>query len=227
MTKIVVSSGDDIGREIVAEAVKALKMLDEPSEVEFTPVGSMGYEVRDHPPPEDTLKFTKETDAILSGTVSDWKYDTPMRELRPERVILSLCKYLQLFTGFRLAVCHPELTDTSSPKLEIVADLDILIVRELNSDIYFDQPHGACVAPGGLFTGVREGSDTTRYAEPGIRRIVYVAFQTAAKRDKKLCSVSKASVFKTFQFWRDIVTDIHKEYPKVELSHMYMDNTAT
>jgi 3-isopropylmalate dehydrogenase len=226
MTKIAVLPGDGIGKEIVAEAVKVLKALGESFEMETAPVGGAGYEAKGHPLPEDTLKLAKEADAILFGAVGDWKYDTLPRELRPEQAILGLRKHLQLFANFRPAICYPELTGASSLKPEIVAGLDILIVRELNGDIYFGQPRGVRAAPDGLFAGAREGFDTMRYSEPEIRRIAHVAFQAAAKRGKKLCSVDKANVLETFQFWKDIVTDVHKEYPEVELSHMYVDNAA-
>lgn len=226
MTKIAVLPGDGIGKEIVAEAVKVLKVLGEPFEMETAPVGGAGYEAKGHPLPEDTLKLAKEADAILFGAVGDWKYDTLPRELRPEQAILGLRKHLQLFANFRPAICYPELTGASSLKPEIVAGLDILIVRELNGDIYFGQPRGVRAAPDGLFAGAREGFDTMRYSEPEIRRIAHVAFQAAAKRGKKLCSVDKANVLETFQFWKDIVTDVHKEYTEVELSHMYVDNAA-
>jgi 3-isopropylmalate dehydrogenase len=226
MTKIAVLPGDGIGKEIVAEAVKVLKALGESFEMETAPVGGAGYEAKGHPLPEDALKLAKEADAILFGAVGDWKYDTLPRELRPEQAILGLRKHLQLFANFRPAICYPELTGASSLKPEIVAGLDILIVRELNGDIYFGQPRGVRAAPDGLFAGAREGFDTMRYSEPEIRRIAHVAFQAAAKRGKKLCSVDKANVLETFQFWKDIVTDVHKEYPEVELSHMYVDNAA-
>jgi len=226
MTKIAVLPGDGIGKEIVAEAVKVLKVLGEPFEMEFAPVGGAGYEAKGHPLPEDTLKLAKEADAILFGAVGDWKYDTLARELRPEQAILGLRKHLQLFANFRPAICYPELAGASSLKPEIVSGLDILIVRELTGDIYFGQPRGVRSAPDGAFAGAREGFDTMRYAEPEIRRIAHVAFQAAAKRGKKLCSVDKANVLETFQFWKDIVTDVHKEYPEVELSHMYVDNAA-
>ncbi|KJK02508.1 3-isopropylmalate dehydrogenase [Burkholderiaceae bacterium 26] len=226
MTKIAVLPGDGIGKEIVAEAVKVLKVLGEPFEMEFAPVGGAGYEAKGHPLPEDTLKLAKEADAILFGAVGDWKYDTLARELRPEQAILGLRKHLQLFANFRPAICYPELAGASSLKPEIVSGLDILIVRELTGDIYFGQPRGVRSAPDGAFAGAREGFDTMRYSEPEIRRIAHVAFQAAAKRGKKLCSVDKANVLETFQFWKDIVTDVHKEYPEVELSHMYVDNAA-
>ncbi|WP_343586771.1 3-isopropylmalate dehydrogenase, partial [Herbaspirillum sp.] len=218
--------GDGIGPEIVDEAVRVLNALDEKFEMETAPVGGAGYEAHGHPLPDGTLKLAKEADAILFGAVGDWKYDKLERALRPEQAILGLRKHLQLFANFRPAICYPELTGASSLKPELVANLDILIVRELNGDIYFGQPRGMREAPDGPFKGAREGFDTMRYSEPEIRRIAHVAFQAAAKRGKRLCSVDKANVLETFQFWKDIVTEVGKEYPEVELSHMYVDNAA-
>lgn len=224
--KIAVLPGDGIGPEIVAEAVKVLNALGESFEMETAPVGGAGYEAKGHPLPDETLKLAQQADAVLFGAVGDWKYDSLERALRPEQAILGLRKHLQLFANFRPAICYPELTGASSLKPELVAGLDILIVRELNGDIYFGQPRGIRTAPDGLFAGAREGFDTMRYSEPEIRRIAHVAFQAAAKRGKKLCSVDKANVLETFQFWKDIVIEVSKEYPDVELSHMYVDNAA-
>ncbi|ESJ25418.1 3-isopropylmalate dehydrogenase [Cupriavidus sp. HPC(L)] len=224
--KIAVLPGDGIGPEIVEQAVKVLNALDEKFEMETAPVGGAGYEAKGHPLPEETLKLAQQADAILFGAVGDWKYDSLERALRPEQAILGLRKHLQLFANFRPAICYPELTGASSLKAELVAGLDILIVRELNGDIYFGQPRGVRTATDGLFPGAREGFDTMRYSEPEIRRIAHVAFQAAAKRGKKLCSVDKANVLETFQFWKDIVIEVSKEYPDVELSHMYVDNAA-
>jgi len=224
--KIAILPGDGIGPEIIEQAVRVLDTLGEKFEMETAPVGGAGYEAHGHPLPDDTLKLAKEADAILFGAVGDWKYDTLDRPLRPEQAILGLRKHLQLFANFRPAICYPELTGASSLKPELVAGLDILIVRELNGDIYFGQPRGMREAPDGPFKGAREGFDTMRYSEPEIRRIAHVAFQAAAKRGKRLCSVDKANVLETFQFWKDIVTDVHKEYPQVELTHMYVDNAA-
>ncbi|MCT9114811.1 3-isopropylmalate dehydrogenase [Cupriavidus gilardii] len=224
--KIAVLPGDGIGPEIVEQAVKVLNALDEKFEMETAPVGGAGYEAKGHPLPEETLKLAQEADAILFGAVGDWKYDSLERALRPEQAILGLRKHLQLFANFRPAICYPELTGASSLKPELVAGLDILIVRELNGDIYFGQPRGVRTATDGLFPGAREGFDTMRYSEPEIRRIAHVAFQAAAKRGKKLCSVDKANVLETFQFWKDIMIEVSKEYPDVELSHMYVDNAA-
>ncbi|AKZ62734.1 3-isopropylmalate dehydrogenase [Herbaspirillum hiltneri N3] len=224
--KIAILPGDGIGPEIIEQAVRVLDTLGEKFEMETAPVGGAGYEAHGHPLPDGTLKLAKEADAILFGAVGDWKYDTLDRPLRPEQAILGLRKHLQLFANFRPAICYPELTGASSLKPELVAGLDILIVRELNGDIYFGQPRGMREAPDGPFKGAREGFDTMRYSEPEIRRIAHVAFQAAAKRGNRLCSVDKANVLETFQFWKDIVTDVHKEYPQVELTHMYVDNAA-
>jgi len=224
--KIAVLPGDGIGKEIVKEAVKVLNVLGEKFELEEAPVGGAGYEAAGHPLPEATLKLAKEADAILFGAVGDWKYDSLERALRPEQAILGLRKHLQLFANFRPAICYPQLTGASSLKEEIVSGLDILIVRELNGDIYFGQPRGVRQAPDGLFEGAKEGFDTMRYAEPEVRRIAHVAFQAAQKRGRKLTSVDKANVLETSQFWKDIMIDVSKEYADVELSHMYVDNAA-
>jgi 3-isopropylmalate dehydrogenase len=172
------------------------------------------------------LKLAKEADAILFGAVGDWKYDTLARELRPEQAILGLRKHLSLFANLRPAICYPELTEASSLKPEIIAGLNILIVRELNGDIYFGAPKGIRTATDGLFPGTREGFDTMRYSEPEVERIAHVAFQAAQKRHKRLCSVDKSNVLETSQLWREVMTRIAKEYPDVELSHMYVDNAA-
>jgi len=224
--KIAILPGDGIGPEIIEQAVRVLNALDEKFELESAPVGGAGYEAHGHPLPDGTLKLAKEADAILFGAVGDWKYDKLERALRPEQAILGLRKHLQLFANFRPAICYPELTGASSLKPELVANLDILIVRELNGDIYFGQPRGMREAPDGPFKGAREGFDTMRYSEPEIRRIAHVAFQAAAKRGGRLCSVDKANVLETFQFWKDVVTEVGKQYPNVELSHMYVDNAA-
>ncbi len=224
--KIAILPGDGIGTEIVAEAVKILKALDLPLEMETAPVGGAGYAAHGHPLPDATLKLAKEADAILFGAVGDWKYDTLERSLRPEQAILGLRKNLKLFANLRPAVLYPELAGASTLKPEIVSGLDILIIRELTGDIYFGKPRGVRIATDGDFIGEREGFDTMRYAETEIRRIAHVAFQSAQKRDKRLTSVDKANVLETFQFWKDIVTDVHKEYPDVALDHMYVDNAA-
>jgi 3-isopropylmalate dehydrogenase len=224
--KIAVLPGDGIGPEIIEQAVKVLNALGEPFELEYAPVGGAGYEASGHPLPETTLKLALDADAVLFGAVGDWKYDTLERALRPEQAILGLRKNLNLFANLRPAILYPELAGASTLKPEVVSGLDILIIRELTGDIYFGKPRGVRVCPDGPFAGQQEGFDTMRYAEGEIRRIAHVAFQAAQKRTKRLTSVDKANVLETFQFWRDIVTDVHKEYPDVALDHMYVDNAA-
>ena len=224
--KIAVLPGDGIGSEIVAEAVKVLNALGERFEMEHAPVGGAGYEAAGHPLPDATLKLAKEADAVLFGAVGDWKYDTLDRPLRPEQAILGLRKNLGLFANLRPAILYPELAGASTLKPEVVSGLDILIIRELTGDIYFGQPRGVRECPDGPFKGEREGFDTMRYAESEVRRIAHVAFQAARKRNKKVCSVDKANVLETFQFWKEIVTEVGKEYSDVALTHMYVDNAA-
>jgi len=223
---IAVLPGDGIGPEIVAEAVKVLKALGPSFNLEEAPVGGAAYDVSGHPLPPATLELAKKADAILFGAVGDWKYDTLARELRPEQAILGLRKHLALFANFRPAICYPELTAASSLKPEIVGGLDILIVRELNGDIYFGQPRGIRTSEHALFKGAREGFDTMHYSEPEVIRIGKVAFEAARKRSKKVCSVDKANVLETSQLWRDVMTTLAADYPDVELSHMYVDNAA-
>jgi 3-isopropylmalate dehydrogenase len=224
--KIAILPGDGIGPEIVDQAVLVLNALGEKFEMESAPVGGAGYAASGHPLPEATLKLAKEADAILFGAVGDWKYDTLERSLRPEQAILGLRKHLQLFANFRPAILYPELAGASTLKPEVVSGLDILIVRELTGDIYFGQPRGVRTAVDGAFVGEKEGFDTMRYADTEVRRIAHVAFQAAQKRGKRLTSVDKANVLETSQFWRGIVTEVHKDYPDVALDHMYVDNAA-
>ena len=224
--KIAVLPGDGIGPEIVAEAVKVLNALDLNLEMETAPVGGAAYEAAGHPLPESTLKLAMESDAVLFGAVGDWKYDTLDRPLRPEQAILGLRKHMGLFANFRPAICYKELTHASSLKPELVAGLDILIIRELTGDIYFGQPRGRRTAEDGHFPGSEEAFDTMRYSRPEIERIAHVAFQAAQKRSKRVTSVDKANVLETFQFWKDIVTEVGKQYPDVALDHMYVDNAA-
>jgi 3-isopropylmalate dehydrogenase len=146
--------------------------------------------------------------------------------LRPEQAILGLRKNLGLFANFRPAICYPELVGASSLKPELIAGLDILIIRELTGDIYFGQPRGRRVSPDGAFAGAEEAFDTMRYTRPEVERIARVAFEAARKRSKRVTSVDKANVLETFQFWKDIVTEVHKDYPDVALDHMYVDNAA-
>ena len=224
--KIAVLAGDGIGTEIVAQAERVMAALDLPFETERALVGGAAYEAHGHPLPESTLSLAKAADAILFGAVGDWKYDSLERALRPEQAILGLRKALGLFANFRPAVCYPELVSASSLKPELVGGLDILIIRELTGDIYFGQPRGRRPSPDGAFAGAEEAFDTMRYTRPEIERIAHVAFQAARKRSKRLTSVDKANVLETFQFWKDVVTEVHAQYPDVALDHMYVDNAA-
>ena len=222
--KIAILPGDGIGTEIMAEAVKVLNALDLRFEMESALVGGAAYEAHGHPLPESTLNLAKAADAILFGAVGDWKYDKLERQFRPEQAILGLRKHLGLFANFRPALCYEQLTHASSLKPELVAGLDILIIRELTGDIYFGQPRGRRTAVDGHFPGAEEAFDTMRYSRPEIERIAHVAFQAARQRSKKVTSVDKANVLETFQFWKDVVTEVHAQYPDVELQHMVIDN---
>jgi 3-isopropylmalate dehydrogenase len=224
--KIAVLPGDGIGPEIVTEAIKVLHALDLKFELETANVGGAAFEAHGHPLPDATLNLAKSADAVLFGSVGDWKYDKLERHLRPEQAILGLRKNLGLFANFRPAICYEQLTHASSLKPELVAGLDILIIRELTGDIYFGQPRGRRESPDGAFKGAPEAFDTMRYSRPEIERIAHVAFQAARKRSKKVTSVDKANVLETFQFWKDVVTEVHAQYPDVELEHMYVDNAA-
>ena len=229
--KIAVLPGDGIGTEIVAEAVKVLNVLGLDLEMETALVGGAAYEAFGHPLPEATLKLAKEADAILFGAVGDWKYDKLDRPLRPEQAILGLRKSLGLFANFRPAICYEQLVDASSLKPELIAGLDILIIRELTGDIYFGQPRGRRIATDGHFPGAEEAFDTMRYSRPEIERIAHVAFQAARKRkaagsEGRVTSVDKANVLETFQFWKDVVTEVGLQYPDIQLDHMYVDNAA-
>jgi len=223
--KIAVLAGDGIGPEITAQALRVLQALGSDGlriETEAAPVGGAGFDASGDPLPEATLKLCEQSDAILFGAVGGPRYDTLPRPQRPEQGLLRLRKHFDLFANLRPAIVYPELAHASSLKNEVVAGLDLLILRELTSDIYFGQPRGVRVNE----QGEREGFDTMRYTEGEIRRIAHSAFQAARKRSRKVCSVDKANVLETTQFWRDVVTEVHKEYADVELTHMYVDNAA-
>jgi len=224
--KIAVLPGDGIGKEIVAEAVKVLRALGEPFEFEFAEVGGAAVDAHGEPLPPATLALAQAADAVLFGAVGDWKYDALPRALRPEQAILGLRRQLGLFANLRPAICYAELTAASSLKPELIAGLDILIVRELTGDIYFGQPRGRRTAPDGPFAGADEAFDTMRYSRPEIERIAHVAFAAARRRRGKVTSVDKANVLETFQFWKEVVGKVHADYPDVELEHMYVDNAA-
>ncbi|MEW9898580.1 3-isopropylmalate dehydrogenase [Chitinivorax sp. PXF-14] len=223
--KIAVLPGDGIGPEIVAQAVRVLERLKADGldiEMEQAPIGGAGYDAYGDPLPDSTLKLAREADAVLLGAVGGPKYDTLDRPLRPERGLLRIRKELNLFGNLRPAILYPELAGASTLKPEVVSGLDIMIVRELTGDIYFGQPRGIRTND----KGEREGFNTMLYSESEIRRIGHVAFRIAQKRNKKLCSVDKANVLECTEFWKEVMTDIAKEYPDVELSHMYVDNAA-
>jgi 3-isopropylmalate dehydrogenase len=223
--KIAVLPGDGIGVEIVAEAVRVLRVLEGDGlelEIEHAPVGGAACDVAGDPLPETTLKLAREADAILFGAVGGPRYDQLPRAKRPEQAILRLRKELNLFANLRPATVFAELAGASSLRPEVVADLDILILRELTGDIYFGEPRGIRQLQG----GGREGFDTMRYTDSEVRRIAHAGFRAALKRDRKLCSVDKANVLDTSQLWREIVTEVGEEYPAVELTHMYVDNAA-
>ena len=229
--KIAILPGDGIGTEIVAEAVKVLHALDLKFESETALVGGAAYDAHGHPLPESALKLAMASDAVLFGAVGDWKYDTLDRPLRPEQAILGLRKNMGLFANFRPAICYEQLVDASSLKPALISGLDILIIRELTGDIYFGQPRGRRVATDGHFPGAEEAFDTMRYSKPEIERIAHVAFQAARKRkasgtEGRVTSVDKSNVLETFQFWKDVVSEVGKQYPDIALDHMYVDNAA-
>jgi 3-isopropylmalate dehydrogenase len=219
--KVAVLPGDGIGPEIVAQATEVLRKLVPALEMKAAPVGGAGYEAAGDPLPAATLALAKEADAVLFGAVGDSRYDRLERAKRPEQAILGLRKALGLFANLRPAQVHAELAAASALKPEVVAGLDLLIVRELTGDIYFGQPRGIREV-----AGTREGFDTMRYSEPEIRRIARVGFEAARKRSRRLCSVDKANVLETSQLWREVVTQESKGFPDVELTHMYVDNCA-
>ena len=219
---IAVLPGDGIGPEITKQAIKVLDGLGLSSVVEYAPIGGAAYDEFNDPLPKITLDLANKADAILLGAVGDWKYDNLPREMRPERGLLRIREGLNLFANLRPAIMFPELINASSLKPEIVSELDVMIVRELTGDIYFGQPRGISINK----NGEEEGINTMRYADSEIRRIAHVAFKTASKRSKKLCSVDKANVLETTELWRRVVTEIAGDYPDVELSHMYVDNAA-
>ncbi|WP_265948400.1 3-isopropylmalate dehydrogenase [Dechloromonas sp. A34] len=219
--KICVLPGDGIGPEITAQAVRVLNALDLKFEMEEALLGGCAVDATDNPYPEATQKLAREADAILLGAVGGPQWDTLPREKRPERGLLGIRKDLNLFANLRPAILYPELANASTLKPEVVAGLDILIVRELTGDIYFGQPRGIREE-----NGERVGFNTMVYSESEIRRIGHVAFQAAQKRNRKLCSVDKMNVLECTQLWRDVMIETSKDYPDVELSHMLVDNAA-
>ena len=226
MTKqIAVLKGDGIGPEIIGQAVRVLdKLIEQGLDVayEYAPLGGEAYDQFGVPYPEFTQNLCRQADAVLLGAVGSPQYDNLDRPLRPERGLLAIRKDLNLFANLRPAVLYKELANASTLKPEVVAGLDVLIVRELTGDIYFGEPRGIRV----LENGEREGYNTMKYSESEIRRIAKVSFEAAQKRGKKLCSVDKANVLETTELWKEIFNNVAKDYPDVQLSHMYVDNAA-
>jgi len=223
--KIAVLPGDGIGIEIAAEAVKLLNYLKSNGldiEMVEAPVGGAGYDAAGKPLPDETLELANQSDAILLGAVGGPQYEALPRELRPEKGLLGLRSQLGLFANLRPAILYPQLADASSLRPDIVAGLDIMIVRELTGGIYFGEPRGIREKD----NGEREGFNTLVYSESEVDRITRVAFDIAMKRGKRLCSVDKANVLEVSELWREVVIKAGADYPQVELSHMYVDNAA-
>lgn len=223
--KIAILPGDGIGQEIVAEAVKVINFLQEhagfDAEITEAAIGGAGYDAGGKPLPDDTLALVKASDAILLGAVGGPQYEALPREMRPERGLLGLRSELELFSNLRPAILYPQLADASSLKPEIVAGLDIMIVRELTGGIYFGEPREITEKD-----GERYAYNTAGYKESEIERIGRSAFDIAMKRDKRVCSVDKANVLEVSELWREVMERVAKDYPEVELSHMYVDNAA-
>lgn len=222
---IAILPGDGIGPEIIGQTVRVLdKLIAEglDADYQYAPLGGAAYDEYGHPYPEFTQNICRQADAVLLGAVGGPQYDKLERSLRPERGLLAIRKDLNLFGNLRPAILYPELANASTLKPEVVSRLNILIVRELTGDIYFGEPRGIHT----LANGEREGINTMRYSESEIRRIGKIAFEAAQKRNKKLCSVDKANVLETTELWREIITEMSKDYPDVSVSHMYVDNAA-
>lgn len=222
--KLLVLPGDGIGPEIVAQALKVLEALRRSGvtlEIETAPIGGAGYDAARDPLPEATLKLAREADAVLLGAVGGPQYDTLPRPQRPEQGLLRIRKGLGLFANLRPAILYEALAPASTLRPEIVAGLDIMIVRELTGDVYFGEPRGIETR-----NGARVGINTMIYDEHEIRRVAKIAFEIARKRDRKLCSVDKANVLETTELWRTVVNETAADYPDVTVSHMYVDNAA-
>ena len=219
---IAVLAGDGIGQEIMVEALRVLEAMDLPNlRLEHADVGGVAFRNHGHPLPPATVALAKSADAVLFGAVGDPACDHLERHLRPEQAVLGLRKEMQTFANLRPAKMFPGMEDASGLKPEIARTIDIVIVRELNGDVYFGEKGMRKTAD-----GLREGYDIMSYDESEVRRIAHVAFKTAMGRGKRLCSVDKANVLETSQLWRDVMIEVAAEYPEVELSHMYVDNAA-
>lgn len=213
--------GDGIGPEIIAEARRVLEALDLGLAFEEAPVGGAAYKAEGHPLPPRTLDLARRADAILFGSVGDPDCDRLERHLRPEQAILGLRKELGLFANLRPARLFDELVDASAMRPEVIRGVDLVIVRELNGDVYFGEKAMRTTAD-----GLREGYDIMSYNEAEVRRIARVGFETARARRGRLCSVDKANVLETSQLWRDVVSEVAADYPDVKLSHMLVDSAA-
>jgi 3-isopropylmalate dehydrogenase len=223
--KIAVMPGDGIGPEIVAEAVKVLdKLRTEGLDIslDYGLVGGAAYDETGTPLPDDTLALAKAADAILLGAVGGYKWESLDISVRPEKGLLGLRSELNLFANLRPAILYPQLAGASTLKPEVVAGLDLMIVRELTGGIYFGQPRGVRT----LENGEKQGYNTLVYRESEIQRIGKVAFDIAGKRQGRVCSVDKANVLECTELWRETMTELAADYPEVELSHMYVDNAA-
>ncbi|BCN93737.1 3-isopropylmalate dehydrogenase [Thiomicrorhabdus immobilis] len=224
--QVLILPGDGIGPEITAEAVKVLEALKATDglDIEMTEdlVGGAAYDVHGVPLADETMAKAQAADAVLLGAVGGYKWESLDISVRPEKGLLRLRSEMQLFANLRPAFLYPQLADASTLKPEVVAGLDILIVRELTGGIYFGQPRGIRT----LENGERQGYNTYVYSESEIKRIAHVAFQAAMKRNKKLTSVDKANVLEVTELWREIVDQVAVEYPEVEVKHMYVDNAA-
>jgi 3-isopropylmalate dehydrogenase len=224
--KILILPGDGIGPEIVAEAVKVLECLQADFgldvDLDEALVGGSAYDAAGHPLPEATMELAHEADAILLGAVGGTKWESLDISLRPEKGLLGLRSGLGLFANLRPAILYPQLADASTLKSEVVSGLDLMIVRELTGGIYFGQPRGVRT----LENGERQGFNTLVYKESEVERIMRVAFDIAAKRDNRVCSVDKANVLECTELWREVAIRVGKEYPEAQLSHMYVDNAA-
>lgn len=222
---IALLGGDGTGPDVIAEGVKVLNAIGKKYSVEFNYeealIGGIAYERFGVPLPDETIRISKASDAVFLGAVGDWKYDTLPPEVRPERALLGIRKELNLFANLRPAKVFEELVSSSPLKPELVSGVDIMIIRELTGDVYFGQPKGVEVRD-----GKRVGFNNMIYNEDEVKRIAHVAFQTAMKRSKRLCSVDKANVLDVSRLWREVVIEVSKEYPEVELTHMYVDNAA-
>jgi 3-isopropylmalate dehydrogenase len=223
--KIAVLSGDGIGPEVIAEGIKVLNVVGNKFGHKFeykdALIGGIAYDKTGSPLPQETIDTCKSSDAVYLGAVGDWKYDTLPPEVRPEKGLLGIRKELNLFANLRPTIVYDELLSSSTLKEEVVKGVDIMIVRELTGGVYFGEPKGIEVR-----NGEKVGFNTMLYSESEVERIARISFEIAQKRNKKLCSVDKANVLDVSRLWREVVERVAKDYPDVELSHMYVDNAA-